>query len=705
MAQPVASCLVTRNDTPFFAKSSCRSWASSSCVLSLWCEAANWLLNSLRELVESASEKEKKNLSPWDFLTTSHQSNIIMTATTRRQSALWGMPPSPSSKSLVVMNTIAQQHPLHAATSTTCLPDSKSFVVAAPPLENAAGNRETTSTPPLLVNLENETESSPSKLNTSRNSMATPSLKRRRTFPSAVFHGIVQTSPLVAPVLVSRDHYKNLLSSSSSSMAPLHSTTFDEEGAAFEPLRDLSNEEGLGLSITTINKRNVASTPCRAMEQHAKRPRLSLPHMMTSPLVSKKVTASSANRRDDCTAFAMMEQTKQLVDRKDPPKIHHKGQDDDSGLESLDKNDDTESLLPTSDQDLDEFPQVFAIPSSPDTDKLMEIRRLVHAYTALPEDSRFESNEAKAVEELSGYTLVPSFVVDGAISEAQEYERRQSIIESLQDRVKIGDSCKIRDARLIQSVTECRFGRGCDGSIEYTHVPSSRSISPQEYEERYMCMMDEFSTIRTKSWGDYFAKLGQEMKAKSTQVEKTDSLAGETTTAPSVKDSGASCEEYAAVALETAEPNQDEPEIDQDPTSTDRPVANDENTVPDKLDVPQENQWGDDMETEDEIADDPTHQQPQEAVSANDNAAAEGCIDVEISDTEMCCSPIVYKKIDRTKQKEENHAPAPPSTTLFRLPTSPDMLLPFPPCDDPSTHHLIARAENKLLVTIDDALA
>ena len=49
--------------------------------------------------------------------------------------------------------------------------------------------------------------------------------------------------------------------------------------------------------------------------------------------------------------------------------------------------------------------------------------------------------------------------------------------------------------------------------MQYTHIPTGRLVSPAEFEARYMCMVEEVSAVRSKAWGDYFAKLSRELNA------------------------------------------------------------------------------------------------------------------------------------------------------------------------------------------------
>lgn len=428
----------------------------------------------------------------------------------------------------------------------------------------------------------------------------------------------------------------------------------------FVPLRDLSNGDEKGIPASPISnssrmsKRSGGSLTTQNHHSRPKRSRLNLPSM-ASPLVSKKSAAASAakNRARDDSAVHRMGKTHTITPPLYASPQNGEGQHSHSTshTQTAGKN----SFQAFKKAPKKAAPVVYQIPTQPDTESLMKIRALVHAYTALPVEKRFESDEAKAIEAASGYPVVPSFVPPHAVRKEDRLDRRNYIITNLPTRMKNVDGCKARDAHLMETVTQCRVQKLRGGYVEYQHIPTGRSVPPQEFEARYMCMINEVSAVRQKSWGDYFAKLTQEIKAhktdESTKQEENSQSSNFSLSSPPTDAMDDSSQEDKASAI---------PEASSD-------------------DVGKEE--GDSMEG-------------IQATEAGDSVTHE-------PEGENLCAEVIYKTIDEETQRST------PDTKLPRAPspTSADMLLPFPSRDQPSSNVLIARAEQELWTTIDTALA
>lgn len=385
-------------------------------------------------------------------------------------------------------------------------------------------------------------------------------------------------------------------------------------------------------------KRNMAPHP---LPRKPKRSRLSLPSM-ASPIVAKKTLASSAKKAGASTSN--MERTAaqgngSLAAGVAPPK---------RPTEEQRNSDSTQPTKPNAAKVPEKVPSVYEIPTQPDTQGLEEIRSLVHAYTRLPKEQRFESAPAKAIQKMTGYPIVPAFIPDGAISDAQKHARRKAMITNLSSRMQDVDACKGRDARLVNSVTQCRVHKLRGGYVEYTHIPTGRSVPVEEFEARYMCMVEEVSAIRSQSWANYFAKLTAASQKKAAEKEKEEDAAS--TESSSRSDSSGTVQKEG-------------------------PARDDANR-------PQEAQEEAKM----------THA-TQDSIQGPED--------------EDLCSEVIYKRIDTAQTHPEEKTGLTPAKTLPRAasPTSPDMLLPFPPRNQRSSNVLIARAEQKLWNTIDGALA
>ena len=434
---------------------------------------------------------------------------------------------------------------------------------------------------------------------------------------------------------------------------PKQSSARREAGKS-APLRDLSNGD-VGLdsdpsSSLKMNKRNAPSTP----SQTRKRSRLSLTNgNMMSPLVS--TNKPPAVRTGSLQNPPLTEDTMQPLRIQISERVVDKQQSHSYSQRENEKLENTSSSSSFQMYKAPEYtPDVYEIPTQPDTDKLVEIRKLVQAYTLLPEKRRFESEEAKQIEAVTGYPVVPSCIPEGAVSEVEKHLRRHRIIANLPNRMKHVDACKVRDARLMQKATECRVRKLRGGYVEYFHVPSGRYVPPEEFEARYLCMVDEVSSIRSKSWGSYFAKLKEEMKAQESMRSEEENI-------------DSSEASYLACTDMTNSEN------DERNGHADTNTSCEENF----------------------------HENSKEISSPMQSIQSE-----EDEDEDMC-TEVVYKTIELTKPhaQQEQRVIAPKTLQRSPSPTSPDMLLPFPPRHEPSSNASIARAELKLWAAIDDALS
>ena len=77
------------------------------------------------------------------------------------------------------------------------------------------------------------------------------------------------------------------------------------------------------------------------------------------------------------------------------------------------------------------------------------------------------------------------------------------------------DKMKQMKAKVVEEITGCRVEKAGGGKSRYVHQRTNRRIRPADYEEMYMTMQDEFTSIRSKAWGSYFAHLRQEQQQKT----------------------------------------------------------------------------------------------------------------------------------------------------------------------------------------------
>jgi hypothetical protein len=525
-----------------------------------------------------------------------------MTATTRRQSGLLGIPPLPPlpKKTMPKSNSgrredvvrVEQQQEGSSSTKRRAEAGTLSRTTRTDSLELAGCDQK-----PLGKGV----------------------LKRRRSLPCPPTHPSLPAAEGHFLEGVALESCHDLLSIPDPPSPPLVTR---RASGAFLPLRDLSNEEGRTAASPhqLLLKRGSPLVSTRK----SKRSRLSLP-LVPSPIVTKQQLSDSRRAK---ASSSMLE----------PCGIRQGG-------DSLFGADSSNGSAGSTFQTFKQREQLasYTIPTMPQTGKLREVRRLVHAYTNLPEEKRWGSNEALTIQQMSGYPLVPSVIPGGAVSESEKLQRRSSVISSLSSRLKLVEACKLRDARMAEDVTECRAQKVRREGYGYTHITTGRAVPPEEFEQRYLCMIREVSSIRSKSWGDYFANLSTELKTNlpkyRTEKKPTSPFRANAEALVAGKavmvDSVSAKDEIGA--MELAE------------TSLEAVAAEDDGF--------------------------PVTHQKHDATPANVDEAASS-------------TAITKAKVQRV-----------PS------PTSPDMLLPFPARDETSTNPLIAGAEQKLWTAIDQALA
>ena len=404
-----------------------------------------------------------------------------------------------------------------------------------------------------------------------------------------------------------------------------------------------------------MGKRNPTASPAMHLshnaEEPSKRVRLSLSIAASPVLSQKQVLDNQAVGEDKAKEQQQQLQVEDLLEKNmqdDDLDDDHNDDHDDDDEEALlpptlpseqDKGVTTFQTFKTSAEDV----LIYRIPKQPDTQGLQELRKLVHAYTLIPEKERFESKEAQEIEKLSGYPLVPAFIPDDSVTSSGKNLRRRRIIDDLPNRMMSCDDCKHRDVKLMQSVTQCSARKIRGGYVEYQHIPTGRDVTPEEFEARYLCMIDEVSAVRSQSWGAYFARLAQDIKASDGSGK-----------APCVTEA-------------SAEENQQANNNDNNKASLEK-----------------------ESDSEKESVESVAHAYSY----ADDEEYFRDVIYKKVDATQI--NPSQHANATSTTPLKASQRP--PS------PTSPDMLLPFPSRDNPSQDAMIARAEKKLWNRIDAAL-
>ena len=147
-------------------------------------------------------------------------------------------------------------------------------------------------------------------------------------------------------------------------------------------------------------------------------------------------------------------------------------------------------------------------PTKPLTRNLHDLRKLVHEYTLQPKEQRNDSMPAKEILATTGYHLRsdPLRSSGRAPSELTREEKINAFMKLGPDLQKM-DACKVSDAKMVAQVTQCKPQKLRGGYYKYFHSESGRPVSPEEFEERYLLMLEEVDAVRSKAWVEYFDKL------------------------------------------------------------------------------------------------------------------------------------------------------------------------------------------------------
>jgi hypothetical protein len=150
----------------------------------------------------------------------------------------------------------------------------------------------------------------------------------------------------------------------------------------------------------------------------------------------------------------------------------------------------------------------FTPSNKPVKDELAILRNYVRSYTNLPQEDREQSVEARRIEELFGYILSPPLPdsIDPASIPTNTQGSKMEVLMQLGPELKRIDEVKLNEIQTVQNITECSVEKA-HGKYRYIHDPTSRRVSAQEYEQRYMLMLTEINRIRSQDWKEYFDQI------------------------------------------------------------------------------------------------------------------------------------------------------------------------------------------------------
>ena len=177
------------------------------------------------------------------------------------------------------------------------------------------------------------------------------------------------------------------------------------------------------------------------------------------------------------------------------------------------------------------------------------IRNLVREYCSLPLEDRNNSNQAKEIERMTGYSLVPSAAkqqqsqqkrsgVDlnwsgsprDARPEDMVTKQNESVMAKRELLLKLGamvdlmDKRKAEDTKEMEASTGCRSQRSRSGKYRYYHLFSNRKISPTEYGELYLATLKQSKVEISRRIQDWLQESNMSVEEIDEQCVKISAL-------------------------------------------------------------------------------------------------------------------------------------------------------------------------------------
>jgi hypothetical protein len=151
---------------------------------------------------------------------------------------------------------------------------------------------------------------------------------------------------------------------------------------------------------------------------------------------------------------------------------------------------------------------------------LQQIRQLVHSYTLLSDEEKWNSSQVNEITDLTGYVMGPP------LTEAMRQEdlannnvtvtvaTHMKAFSIMEPQLKRTEDLRQAEAQLVEDITECKAHK-VKGKFRYFHNQTDQQVSANSYEQRYRLMLDEICAIRSEEWACYFADLEQTDKEGS----------------------------------------------------------------------------------------------------------------------------------------------------------------------------------------------
>jgi hypothetical protein len=165
-------------------------------------------------------------------------------------------------------------------------------------------------------------------------------------------------------------------------------------------------------------------------------------------------------------------------------------------------------------------------PTAVSSQDLQELRKLVRSYTSLPLDSRNNCQDLQVIRERTGYVLTPPLTrlddvlhvdpnlddSDSSDAEQQQQDKQSLKASKMNLLVQMGPQLQYMDEKKVEQIQNSQHATACfvekkRGRYMYYDVSSNRPIPPDEYEQRYLLMLQEIHNIRSQEWAQHFQQV------------------------------------------------------------------------------------------------------------------------------------------------------------------------------------------------------
>lgn len=123
---------------------------------------------------------------------------------------------------------------------------------------------------------------------------------------------------------------------------------------------------------------------------------------------------------------------------------------------------------------------------------MKDLQALVRGYCKMPRDLRATSQQARLIEESTGYPLLQPVIHD----DPQSHANRRAVLSKMAPIIEEIDRRRAEDTAKWEYETGCRVERSKSGKYRYISLETNTKVGSQEYKRRYMGVISRESSLR-----------------------------------------------------------------------------------------------------------------------------------------------------------------------------------------------------------------